>query len=434
MQTRRNILKMGSSLLPLGLRRSTIGGLATALTLASNTPAKAQWETALMAAQTTLSVLAAFSQSDGGLAAMLGAHTAMLQLISEQLNQIQLQLGSLTIAVQNLEPKFRAAIAENYRDTLINGISAAAGSYKEILDASIANPSIFDEPPVQVRLSTLAQHANTNRNTLAVISEGYGPETALVVPVACALEIACSAKVGFKSDLLISILRSYKQWLTNMLADRPGSILRYRQQAVLDHITNQRNASETRLGKIFKVASFDIEAQEALPKRNDGEDYCVVFSQVFAPSGNEVFPKKKIWSAFEFAASLKSMGVTYVDHSASLNLERVEALGAGQYSFSNGLTVVSWGVNGELKGYELPDDSQCYGRSNPAIFNRDAAIAYSRSKAAKGDFEVELISFNVFLAGMNLARGRVGLADKAMEIVRATETQVDRQIALLEGR
>jgi hypothetical protein len=434
MQTRRSFLKMVPGVLSSPVGRSQLGGLATAFLLASATPAKAQWEIALMAVQAVLNILASFCQTDGGLGAMLSAQTAMLELISNQLNQIQLQLGSLAIEVQKLEPKLRLIVAEQYRDGLINGISAAAGSYKEILDASKDNADIFKEAPVQTRLSNLAQIANTNRNTLAVIPEGYGPETALAVPVACALEIACSAKIGFKSDLLISILRSYKEWLSNMVADRPGSILRYRQQAILDHTASRAAASNLRLGKEFNVMSFEIEDSGDPPKRNDGEDYCVAFSNLFAGSGSLVIPKKHVWPGFEIAANTNGIGATYVDHLVSLSLENVEALGAGQYSFTDGLTVVGWAKNKQLTGFELPDSSNCYVRGATEVYDRDAAIAYSKTKDARGDFELELASFDLFLSKMNLARARVGFADKAASIVNATEAQVDRQIALLEGK
>jgi hypothetical protein len=83
-----------------------------------------------------------------------------------------------------LEDKIRRLIAENYRDSFINAIAAAAGSYTEILNAGAKDESIFANTATQRRLSDLAQIANTSRNTLAVIPNGYGPEAALIAPVA----------------------------------------------------------------------------------------------------------------------------------------------------------------------------------------------------------------------------------------------------------
>jgi hypothetical protein len=173
---------------------------------AAGIPANAAWVAALAFVQLALSAVQSFSSSDGGLGAMLRGQHELLQIVIAQLADIQQRLTEISVEIARLEEKIKKIVVENYRDSLINGIAGAAGSYREILASSQNDPNTFTNPAVQQRMSALAQVANLNRNTLAVIAEGYGPETAIAVPIACALEVACSARVGFGKAQILSIL------------------------------------------------------------------------------------------------------------------------------------------------------------------------------------------------------------------------------------
>lgn len=411
--------------------RSPMGAVAL---LSSTTPAAAYWAAVFAAVQVALSILSSMSKSDGGIGAMLSAQQQLLSVVISQLTDIQKQLTNLTVEVMRLEEKFRKITFEQYRDELITGIGAAAGSYAEVAEAARKDPATFNNPAVLTRLGALAQIANTNRNSLSIIPGGFGPEAALTTPIALALEVSCSSRIGFGKDLLISILSAYKAWLKGMLEDRPGSIVRYRAAAVSDYDTARLKGSETRLGTEFKLAGFTL---DKLEMAENAVDYCVLFSDLIKGLGDVPVPKENIMMGLRFARTRNfgNRGGTIYERFRNLQLLQVESLKASQISFedSEGQKTIGIAHDGTYAGPE-PKSYKCYVRGNRAIFDRAEAIKFAESPEISNDYAVEMQKFQAdFLDKMNLARARIAFADKAAEVVRQTSTRAQEQIEFLGG-
>jgi hypothetical protein len=398
---------------------------------------------ALAAIQVFMTILQSFSSAPGGMGAMLRAEQALLGLIISQLTEIQRTLVDISIQIRQLEENIRRLIAENYRDSLINSIAAAAGSYNEILAAGANDDSIFSNAATQRRLSDLAQIANTSRNTLAVIPNGYGPEAALIAPIACALEISCSARVGFQKSFLLSILDAYQTWLTQMIADRPGSILRYRVQAVADYEVARLEGAKTRLGKEFQLSQFTLDRSGSPPFSATGTDYCVLTGDIMA--GN-VHLKPTPFDRSEYVALLTNLqseqftrafgsrNAMIFSRSNDLQLTSVDELNAGQLAFSDGFIIRFGFLQNQHFSGDSPIDNTCYVRGEPAPLTKEKSSEYAYSEPVFAAFKAELADFQVrYLDVMNLSRARIAFADKATVVVSQSAQRVAEQIQFLQG-
>lgn len=189
-----------------------------------------------------LSLIQQFSASDGGMSAFLSAQLGLQKVALDLLFSVQETLADLTKRVARLSKEIEEVARWQHHRELVAQIIAAGNLYSEFLKASQEDAGVLESSETVEQLALLLNALKLSRGTLAAIPEGYGPESALVIPIAASLEAALQARVNPKRALLVEIGKTYLRWFTRMLSDEEGSIPAYIKRAYEEQNTSVSNA------------------------------------------------------------------------------------------------------------------------------------------------------------------------------------------------
>lgn len=263
---------------PGGLSRRTVlkvlgGGVAGTL-LGIPTPAAAfPALLALEAAGAVLQLVGAFTRSDGGLGALLAADYQMSQLISDQLTKISRQLAALQLEVSRLRADIRQELIRQAQDQLVTSIRTDAQAFAEFLSAAAGDPMIWSNIPERRRLAEIDSRVENNRRLLANSSTSYGPDAAMVLPVACSLEIAIKPRIDFRPSTVRETLLSYLGWVDKLLGGGSDSIPDYLKDAAGKHDAAVAECAATNpLGKRMGIENFALSGSQ----QGEGADWCLI--------------------------------------------------------------------------------------------------------------------------------------------------------------
>lgn len=178
--------------------------------------------TALMIANTSLNVLSAFSgSSDGGLATMLQALSAKLDLLSRQVAEVQEELAKVAAAVGQLPARIQEQLTNESILEQIRAIRGSASEWQEVRRReSFLEPGPLAETDRR-DLERVRADVRRARFILAANPEiGEKPLAATVAMVALALETSVESRLNGSGAGLRQSLESYIDWFTRIVDAR----------------------------------------------------------------------------------------------------------------------------------------------------------------------------------------------------------------------
>ena len=247
----------------------------------------------LTAAAGVLNIIASYTKTDGGLSAMLNAQNALLQLAINQLGEIQDRIADLSLAVSRIGPETRQALADQYRIELSAKIGGAADDYRSLLTASQTDAGVFGDQQTILILNRILGDAETGRRELTQVPSGFGPEAALVAPVAFSLEIAAQQRLGVRRSIIIARLTDYERWFANMLGTTGPSIWLDMQETIKKHDDLISVMVADPWMKDLGIDKFSLSGEQS----SSGLDTCMGFHNIAnAPGDDRRDAFTQVWS------------------------------------------------------------------------------------------------------------------------------------------
>jgi hypothetical protein len=422
--------------------------LVGAFSLLPVSSAEANWALALQGAQTALNVLSAFSGSDSGMGAMLQAQQEMLKVVAAQLNTIYIEIVKLADAVSKLDEETRATIWKQYSASLVNKILSKANRYREYAEASEDDPNIIDSAYAREELFNIYQEVADLRNELMLWPDGsgYGPDAVFVIPVSCALEMACGGRAGVDPALLKTTLRQYEKWLEGTLSDMPGSLLRFKAEAAKKHdrllddatvpytpdIPDIQARAKRRFAEEFSLSKMTLDAN--VPLQTLGSASAIFASDMHKQRGDLlVQPNEQWWrKAFEILLIMPGGRVDAAvwEQLATLNLVRDDTLKAPQLRIEQSISVIPIHMRKSVlvDGWITPGCKTCrwYRCQSEELDTETEAIhdtvkgwrPYQQDITELGFFQSRIDELNYQRALMAFSDSASEVAAKALETVR----------------
>jgi hypothetical protein len=240
-----------------------------------STPAKVFVAVAL-AVTAALQVISTFVQRPSGLAAMMSALNAKLDLVLEQLNQIETALSVIAKAIADLEEKLPEMLSNAFTEDKVRRVRAAAQDWFDEKIATREDLQKLDETRRGV-VTNIISRIDDIAYDLATNQEGAIPRAAIASPLILGvhmnvLSLAEPSKVG-------AALKRHLTWHENILSPSVKDSVAYQladlsaqRDRVLDEISKSSLAKDSGFDrKQWKSAGAGIvtgcarEHQDAVP-------------------------------------------------------------------------------------------------------------------------------------------------------------------------
>ena len=413
------------------------GGFAAflALPLSFAFPQRAKafaWSVAIQALSATLGVISAFSKGDGGLAAILNAHTALLNLAIQSLNEIQTSLAQLNALVATLPQQIREIVAQQYRNSLISQIGGHASQYSVFLAASQNDSTVFASDSVRTQLQFIHHDCSLARSTLAGTKEGSGPEAALIIPIACALELATTERLAFPNSVAAEKLAQYQRWCQAVIADREGSA-----QAAIKVAADAHDELIDKLAKNTWIAALGIkEFKLAGNQTGTPAADCLLLSDwhIFGDTADNKIPAAAVRKAGDMASYMVDRPIHSFYRDFSLQARVDPKIGFLSIELNDKQPKVATFRRPHLIEGDLPPSGECIvlDQSN---YSRLATLRtenltetvdwvleqrnIERGQVTAKAFKDILDDLNLYRARMIFAAGAVSIAMKTIDRIRA---------------
>jgi hypothetical protein len=425
--------------------------LATGL-LAVERPVHAQVAEAIGIASGAMNLVLSFAKRGNALGAMLGAIRELQVLTIQQLGLIGVQLGSIIATIDALPDKVKQELRKQYQYELTSELIGASNRYQTYLRAAQASPDIFTRPEVKQQIQSILVTVQSHRSTLAVTDEGYGPEACIVVPIACALEVAALLRLDFHKEVIVAVLHDYRNWLREILSDRPGAIADAQRIAMQTHdaaltaaeaLPRWTSAKSDKSwkktwGDYIDLNSFKL-GQAPPIYGASGDDSCYLFSK--APVSFLV-PQGVVGAGRGAALRAAARGFPSTSLTIRASVSQIpNEYGVQLLQYQPGLRTF-----GSLKkvGNELAEEGflpaagdPCYMESRPTLpGGRDEMIqAVEASESWKVEqMSAERVGFIGKLLNANEQRMRIGLCVRATTVALESDNRICEQLELLTGR
>ncbi len=211
--------------------------------------------TALALANTALGVAASFSaKGDGGLGAMLNAQNQTLRLIVDQLNSVQTQLASITVAVKNIPSQLQEQLALSTFAELTSEIGAVADRYRVLIEASVKDKDLWKNPAVRKEMESILQIVSQRRVRLKQDYRGLSPQAMVAAPVACAVETSLRLRLEFPDSHVRAILNDYLHWVDRFLdPTSQDSLFGQQERLLVDYGDLVSRVTSHRLGGLLGI-------------------------------------------------------------------------------------------------------------------------------------------------------------------------------------
>jgi hypothetical protein len=365
---------------------------------------------AISAASQMMGLAAQFSAPGGGMSAMLRAELELQKFVIDRLAEIDTQLNQLRTDISLLPAKIREEARDQFKEELISVLIGQASLYANYLKQSTTYPETFSRPDIQSALAAMRFEVSKNRATLATTS--YGPDMALIVPLAMALELACIYKTNGSKEHIAATLDGYQLWLDAMLSERKGSISDSIKTDIAKHDTIIDSLVPTRIGRMIDFTQFKISATQ---KAQSIVQPCVV------TTGWKLSPTQL--NPWKIPADMLRIFNHAVWSKMTIGTTDDPQLGVRMLTMKSDAELTVANHSASLMGYPAPL-SECYistvkgliepSKSPPR--SRDEILRYVDDKL--GTSQAESANINAGLSSANECRARIGYASLASQVAK----------------
>lgn len=390
-------------------------------------PAFADPATAIMAAQSVLSILASFSRLDGGLSAMLNAQLQVGKLIISQLVEIQKGLAQLNQEVSDLNYKIPSWLMNQYVKEISTELLAAVDLYRSKLEASNLDPDIWENEVINNQVQRHLEEVSQRRATLSELNNGWGTQGAIVAPVGCAFEVAAQYRLGIPPAVIRTTMQDYLNWTDRMLGTDAGSIDSELKSTIKEHDEIIEQIAMTRLGKELDFAKYKISNKQG---ENSGTDTCIIVTKATSEGGNgiEVGFNKALFNAL---TTLTTSG-TYVRYGRIKELDdthfgikflayklgdmRVTAIGSPQIG---------------LDGFPPPEGTQCrmFGSESLMPTDPNLFVDFVDQPRFNDKINEERSRLEASLLQLHAVRAHIGICFSANAVASQLRQRLIQQLA-----
>ena len=291
--SRRTLLRAARNLLP------SIGLAAIGLPMATTKRAEAWFMVAMAAASVAIQVIQAFTQRPNGLAAMMQAINAKLDLILEQLANVEVALAKIADAIAELKaeiPEFVAEQLAKHDLAQLRGQFATWALFKIETRQAFLRMKEGDKTALKGAVINIS-------NTVNTIFLNDHPTSA---PIAAMAPIMLGSHINILSivfpEQLADALRAHIQWHDRILSrDVEGSVAWWLEKLKADREAILQNIAATDYGKIsgFTPDSFH-EVKDSFGQMTD----CKIIYMRYgsgAPRGEWYGPTAKAILVWQFS-------------------------------------------------------------------------------------------------------------------------------------
>ncbi|MEW5683953.1 MAG: hypothetical protein AB1942_03435 [Pseudomonadota bacterium] len=208
-----------------------------------------------------------FSEDSGaGLFVVPATSAGFTRRVDEQMGSILAAIAAAQATVAALSESERGALRVNFDAAISRGIVETAELYRRRITGRDAS----------LDLSRIRAAAEAHRESLAGSPAGLGPEGAVVLTLALAVEFGAAWRLESSLHQKRAPLDHYDQWARRMRTANPGSILFRLGSAEAAHDGQLRTVAETHLGRRLGLSNFLLAGDQ---KSSTTFDPCVLLGR-----------------------------------------------------------------------------------------------------------------------------------------------------------
>ncbi|WP_460154865.1 hypothetical protein [Pseudomonas sp. S1_F04] len=390
-------------------------------------PAFADPATAIMAAQTVLSILASFSRADGGLGAMLNAQLQIGNLIISQLVSIQKSLAQLNQEVSDLDNKIPSWLMDQYVKETSTELLAAVDLYRSKLEASNLDPEIWENEVINAQVQQHLQEVSQRRAVLSELSKGWGTQGAIVAPVGCAFEVAAQYRLGVPPAVIRTTMRDYLNWTDRMLGKDAGSIAAELESTIKEHDTIIDHIAITRLGKELEFTKYKISNKQG---ESSGTDTCILITNASSEGGNGIdfeFNKQRFYGLTSLARAGSYVRYGFIKEQD----DSVFGIKFLKYRLGDMRVTAIGGPSIGVDGFPPQDGTQCrrFGSESSMPLDPNLFVDFADQQKFNEKFNEDRALLEGAILQLHAVRAHIGICVSANAVASQLRQRLIQQLA-----
>jgi hypothetical protein len=196
--------------------------------------------------------------------------------LAQQISQVLVALKALGTASERVPPAVSEDLAFKFQPKVANDIALLADRFVVQLRSAAGLSDQWNDPAVRSDLASIQSATASYRRALSRQPDGRGLQSSIMASLGLAIELSCSARLGWNSNNVRILCDEYEAWLDSMETDTKGSISTLRFNAAMVHDGQLNTNLGSSLAGRLKLENFLLAGGQKGPEIADP---CVIFTR-----------------------------------------------------------------------------------------------------------------------------------------------------------